>query len=113
MPAAYPLDSLDLSGVLFAGAASPRASYLFFSSGHFKEPFSYRSADHKIHVRSNDVLRDPITGDTAPVTEHNPPLLYNLRQEVGERRELSHAYPDLVRRLHEEFDAAAGELDYK
>ena len=31
----------------------------------------------------------------------------------GERRELSHAYPDLVRRLHDEFNAAAGELDYE
>ena len=113
VPSAYPLDSLDLSEVLFAGAASPRASYLFFSSGHYTEPFSYRAGDYKIHVRSNDVLRDPISGATAPVTEYDPPLLYNLMQEVGERRELSHAYPDLVRRLREEFDAAAGELDYE
>ena len=39
-PSDYVLDSLDLSQVLFAGAASPRASYLFFSSGHYREPFS-------------------------------------------------------------------------
>lgn len=112
-PSGYPLDSLDLSDTLFAGAASPRSSYLFFSSGHYREPFSYRSGDYKIHVRTNDVLRDPITGADAPVTEHDPPLLYNLRQEVGERRELSAAHPDLVQRLKAEFDAAAGELDYE
>ena len=112
-PSGYPLDSLDLSETLLAGTASPRTSYLFFSSGHYKEPFSYRAGDYKIHVRTNDVLRDPITGADAPVTEYDPPLLYNLRQEVGERRELSQAHPDLVQRLKEEFDAAAGELDYE
>ena len=112
-PSGYPLDSLDLSETLFAGAASPRTGYLFFSSGHYREPFSYRAGDFKIHVRTNDVLRDPITGADAPITEYDPPLLYNLRQEVGERRELSQAHPDLVRRLKEEFDAAAGELDYE
>ena len=112
-PSDYVLDSLDLSQVLFAGVASPRASYLFFSSGHYREPFSYRRGGYKIHVRTNDVLRDPNTGETAPVTEHDPPLLYNLRQEVGERRELSQAHPDVVRRLREKFNAAAGELDYE
>jgi arylsulfatase A-like enzyme len=112
-PQGYPLDSLDLSDTLLAGAASPRTSYLFFSSGHYREPFSYRSGDYKIHVRSNDVLRDPITGADAPVTEYDPPLLYNLRQEVGERRELSGAHPDLVQRLKAEFDAAAAALDYE
>ena len=107
------LDSLDLSQVLFAGAASPRASYLFFSSGHYREPFSYRRGGYKIHVRTNDVLRGPNTGETAPVTEHDPPLLYDRSQEVGERRELSQAHPDVVRRLRQEFNAAADELDYE
>ncbi len=111
-PSDYPLDALDISEVLFAGAASPRTSFLFFSSGHYQEPFSYRRGDFKIHVRTNDVLRDPVTGETAPVTEHDPPLLYNLGQEVGERQELSRAHPELVRRLRAEFDRAAGELDY-
>lgn len=112
-PSGYPLDSLDLSDTLLAGAASPRSSYLFFSSGHYLEPFSYRSGDYKIHVRSNDMLRDPITGADAPVTEYDPPLLYNLRREVGERRELSAAHPTLVRRLKNEFDAAAADLNYE
>jgi uncharacterized sulfatase len=109
----YPLDSLDLSQTLFCGAESPRSSYLFFSSGHYLKPFSYRSGDYKIHVRSNDMLRDPITGEDAPVTEYDPPLLYNLRQEVGERRELSDAHPDVVQRLKVEFDAAAAALGYE
>ena len=112
-PSDYPLDSLDLSAVLLAGATSPRTSYLFFSSGHYQEPFSYRSGDYKIHVRTNDVLRDPLTGATVAVAEHDPPLLYDLRREVGERHELAHAQPDLARRLQQEFNAAAGELNYE
>ena len=113
LPSGYALDSRDMSDVLLAAAASPRSSYLFFSSNHYLKPFSYRSGDYKIHVRTNDCMRDPITGATAPVAEHDPPLLYNLREEVGETTDIAGTNPQLVDRLLAEYESSGSELQFE
>lgn len=111
-PSDYDLDSLDMSDVLLSGSASPRANYLFFSGDLYEGPFSYRSGDFKIHKRTNDCHRDPDTYAPMPVTEHDPPLLFNLRNEISERTDISGTNSEVVEQLLMEFQDAADELEY-
>ena len=113
LPTGYKLDSLDMSGVLFRSEDSPRKSYLFYSSPGRDRPFAYRSGKYKIHLRSNDVLRDPITGDRVPVTEHNPPLLFDLAKDRSETTDIAKDKPEVLGRMIAEYHAAVKEITGK
>jgi len=110
LPTGYKLDSLDMSGVLFRGEDSPRKSYLFFSAGRWDVPFSYRSGSYRIHFRSNEILRDPFTGDDVPVTEYDPPLLFDLKKDRGETTNIAHDKPEVLKRMIEEYHAMVKEI---
>jgi len=113
LPTGYTMDSLDMSGVLFRGDDSPRTSYLFFSSGHWDDPFSYRSGHYNIHFRTNEMLRDPITGDDVPVTEYDPPLLFDLKGDRPETTSIAHDKPEVLKRMIEEYHAMVKEITRK
>jgi hypothetical protein len=102
-----------MSGVLFRREDSPRKSYLFFSAGRWDVPFSYRSESYRIHFRSNDILRDPITGDDAPVTEYDPPLLFDLKKDRGETRNIAKDEPEVLKRMIDEYHAIVKEITGK
>ena len=110
LPTGYKVDSLDMSGVLFRGEDSPRTSYLFFSCGHWDFPFSYRSGNYKIHFRSNDMLRDPITGEDAPLAEYDPPLLFDLKKDRGERTNIAEDEPEVLKRMIREYHTMVMEI---
>jgi hypothetical protein len=44
-------------------------------------------------------------GEGEPRTEHNPPLLFNLAEDPGERYDLAAAHPDIVDDLVRAADA--------
>jgi arylsulfatase A len=113
LPTGYKLDSLDMSGVLFGGEDSPRESYLSFSGARWETPFSYRSGNYKIHFRTNETLRDPITGDEVPVTQHDPPLLFDLKRDRGETTNIAHDKPEVLKRMIDEYHAMAKEITGK
>jgi len=110
LPTGYKLDSLDMSAVLFRDEDSPRNSYLFFSGARWDRPFSYRSGDYKIHFRTNEKIRDPITGEDVPVTEHNPPLLFDLTKDRGETTDIAKDEPEVLKRMIEEYHAMVKEI---
>lgn len=110
LPSGYELDSLDMSGVLLRGEDCPRTSYLFFSSARFKDPFSYRSGNYKIHFRTNDRSRDPITGHNEPVVEHDPPLLFDLEKEISESTDIAKDSPEALELLTKEYRAMEKEI---
>ena len=83
--------SKDLSGVLLRGEASPRTSWLFHRS-------AYRSGNFKIHVQTH-LPTDPITRERTPVTKHDPPLLFDLSADIGEKRDIAAEKPEVVERL--------------
>ena len=91
--------STDLTPTLLSGQPSPRKSW-FFSNG------VYRSGDYKIH----QVTRQPTDPDTRkrrPVTQHDPPLLYNLSSDIGEQNNIAASHPEIVERLLKEMKEAA------
>jgi arylsulfatase A-like enzyme len=110
LPKSYVMDSLDFSGVLLNGQASPRTNYLFFPGARWREPFSYRSGGYKIHIKTNDRSRHPATGRTARVNQHDPPLLFNLRKDRSESTNIARQDPDMLDRMLKEFRASVFEI---
>ncbi len=89
-PADRPLDGVDLSPALLRGEPSPRQEMLYYRAG---ELFAFRHGPHKIHFLTQ-------TGYTEPQpTRHDPPALYQLDHDPGERYDISAKHPELVQRL--------------
>jgi len=110
IPVGYKLDSQDMSGVLLRDEKSSRTKYLFFSSYHWREPFSYRSGNYKIHFRSNRILRDPITGDPVIVEKYDPPILFNLKKDLSEKTNIAMDEPEVLKRMIEEYHAMVEDI---
>ena len=87
--------SQDLSGTLLRGEPSPRTQWMF-------GPSAFRSGDFKIHLQTKDRSSDPDTRKREPMAKHDPPLLYNLAEDLSERTNLAEKHPEIIRRLLEE-----------
>lgn len=84
------LDGYDLSPALLRGEPSPRKEMVYYRGG---ELFAYREGPYKIHFWTQ-------TGYTEPKpTPHDPPALYHLEHDPGEKYDISAQHPDVVRRL--------------
>ncbi|MEM9586062.1 MAG: sulfatase [Planctomycetota bacterium] len=89
--------SIDLGPVLFDGAPSPRTWWAYHRS-------AYRSGRYKIHT-STSLPTDPIARKRRPATQHDPPLLFDLQSDRGEKQNLAAKHPEIVARLLAEKDA--------
>ena len=87
--------SQDLTGTLLRGEATPRRQWLYTGGG----ALAFRSGDYKIHLASKDRLGNPDTRKREPVTRHDPPLLFDLTTDLGERTDIAARHPDVVERL--------------
>jgi arylsulfatase A len=93
--------SQDLTGVLLRGEPSPRKQWLYTGGG----ALAFRSGDYKLHLVSKDRLGNPDTRKREPVTRHDPPLLFDLRHDLGESGDVASANPGVVERLRREMTA--------
>ncbi len=93
------IDSHDISGVLLSGAKSPRTRHIYC----FRQPMAYRNGDYKIHFLTRNRIRDPETGKGEPSIRCNPPLLFNVREDIEESKNIASEHPDIVQRLTDEF----------
>ena len=106
LPSEYKLDSIDMSEVLLNKKESHRHSYMFFSgvrSEHYSLPFSLRSDDYKIHFKSGDCIRDPDTYENMPVTIYEPPIIFNLKEDISESTDIAHQDPQLTSDLTKQY----------
>ena len=90
--------SIDLSGVLLKGEASPRTQWLYGNS-------AFRSGDYKIHLLTRDRSGHPDTRKREPMAEHDPPLLFDVHNDIGETKNLAGSNPEIVTRLLKEMKA--------
>lgn len=90
--------STDLTPTLLNGKPSPRTNW-------FYNPDVYRSGSFKIH-RTTRQPTNPHTRARAPIASHDPPLLYNLDEDIGELNNIAGRHPEVVKRLLKELEAA-------
>lgn len=89
--------SKDLTGCLFDGQSSPRTRWIY-SSGDS----AFRSGKYKIVLSSKDRSSNPDTRAREPAIVHDPPLLFDLSNDLGESNNLAGDHPDVVARLQKE-----------
>ena len=88
VPTDRPIDGVDLSPVLFGSGPSPRRTMAYYRMG---ELFAFRLDGYKAHlVTEGRYTLGP------PRTEHNPPLLFNLNVDPGERYNIAAVQPDVL-----------------
>jgi arylsulfatase A-like enzyme len=96
VPADRPIDGLDLRSTLTAGARSPRRLNFYYWDNELR---AVRKGDYKAHFITSGAY-----GEGEPRREHNPPLLFNLADDPGERHDIASRHPDIVADLVREAD---------
>jgi arylsulfatase A-like enzyme len=95
--------SKDLSGVLFRGEESPRTEWLFSAGA-----LAFRSGKYKIHLSTKKRSSNPDTRKTEPMETHDPPLLFDLENDIGEQQNISGKHPEVVKSLLRKMKAFQG-----
>ena len=63
---------------------------------------AYRSGNYKIHFLTRERTRDPETGKREPSVRQMPELLFDVRNDPTESKNIASTYPDIVNRLKKE-----------
>ncbi len=92
--------SRDLSGVLLKGETSPRQRW-YFPGGSV----AFRSGDYKIHTKTKKRSSNPDTRRREPMEDHDPPLLFDLSNDIAEQKNIAAKHPEIVSRLLAEMNA--------
>jgi arylsulfatase A-like enzyme len=85
------IDGMDLGPVLFEGKESPRKEMFFYRGDRL---FAVRVGDYKAHFITQG-------GYSPGVTEHDPPLLYNLNQDPSEKYDVAADHPEVIEAIKE------------
>ena len=99
LPGDRTYDGFDLSETLLLGKPSPRQEVYYYRAG---ELFAIRSGPWKAHFWTQTGYTEP-----APV-KHDPPLLFHLEHDPGERYDVSGAHRDVIERMQRLAQAQAG-----
>ena len=97
LPADRVIDGVDLGPALTSGAPSPRHLLFYYWDNELR---AVRKDAWKAHFITSSGY-----GEGEPRREHNPPLLFNLAEDPGERHDVAAAHPDVVADLVREAEA--------
>lgn len=103
LPADRPLDGVDLSPILFGTGKSLRDTMFYYRGS---ELFAVRKGDFKAHFKTANGYASP--GNPLKYVPHDPPWLYNLATDPGEKYEIGSEHPEVIteiRKLHAEHQA--------
>ncbi|MEC7265069.1 MAG: sulfatase [Bacteroidota bacterium] len=83
------IDGVDLGPTLFEGAKGARNDMFFYRGDRM---YAARVGDYKAHF----VTQPPYGTE---VTEHNPPLLYNLNVDPSEKYDIAADHPEIIEKI--------------
>lgn len=98
LPGDRTYDGLDLRAPLLEGKSSPRQDMPFYRDDTL---YAWRHGDFKAHFTTQGAYG----ADAKNRTDHDPPLLHNLRDDVAEQTDLSAKYPDILAKIRALADA--------
>lgn len=86
------IDGYDLSPTLFEQKSSPRKSMFYYRD---RRLMAIRDGRYKAHF----ITQDSYVPGSNQATEHDPPLLYDLETDLGERRNIATQRPEVIDRI--------------
>jgi arylsulfatase A len=93
-PADRIIDGVDLRAPLTGTGPSPRRVLFYYWDSELR---AVRKGAYKAHFITSGAY-----GEGDPRVEHNPPLLFNLAEDPGERHNIAAQHPDIVADLVKE-----------
>jgi arylsulfatase A len=97
LPADRTIDGVDLRAPLTGTGPSPRRVLFYYWDSELR---AVRKGAYKAHFITSGAY-----GEGDPRLEHNPPLLFNVAEDPGERHNIAAAHPDIVADLIKEAEA--------
>jgi arylsulfatase A len=94
MPRDRPIDGVDLSAPLKGSGPSPRQMIFYYWNNELR---AVRKGPYKAHFVTSGAYG--LGGERVP---HDPPLLFDLRDDAGENHDVASAHPDVVADLIQE-----------
>ena len=88
LPANRAIDSIDLSATLKNAAPSARSELFYYWDSELR---AVRQGNYKAHFVTSGAY-----GEGQPRMEHDPPLLFDLATDPGERFDVAAAHPQVV-----------------
>jgi len=85
------VDGMDLSPALFEGQDSPRQEMFYYRESRL---YAVRVGDYKAHFITQG-------GYDPAITEHDPPLLFNLNADPSEKYNIAAEYPEIIKEIRE------------
>ncbi len=95
VPGDREIDGVDLAPVLFKNEPGREPLMFYYFNA---EVWAVRKGPWKIHLKTVYPAASKKWGDW-PVTEHNPPLLFNVDEDPGEKYNVAEAHPEIVAEL--------------
>ena len=93
-PADRAIDGVDLRAPLTGAGPSPRRTLFYYWDSELR---AIRKGPYKAHFITSGAY-----GEGEPRKEHNPPLLFNLADDPGERHNVAALHADVVADLLQE-----------
>jgi uncharacterized sulfatase len=100
LPADRRIDSVDLSVALKGAGPSPRSELFYYWDSELR---AVRKGRYKAHFITSGAYDDP-----EPRTAHEPPLLFDLMADPGEKFNIAAQHPDIVADLIQTANAHRG-----
>jgi arylsulfatase A len=94
VPSDRVIDGVDLRAPLTGTGPSPRQRLFYYSDSELR---AVRKGAYKAHFITSGAY-----GEGEKRTEHNPPLLFNLAEDPGERQNIAAKHPEIVADLVKE-----------
>ena len=97
VPSDRVIDGVDLRAALTGSGPSPRQLLFYYSDNELR---AVRKGAYKAHFITSGAY-----GEGEKRAEHNPPLLFNLAEDPGERQNIAAKHPDVIADLIQVVDA--------